>query len=62
MTDRPVSPEAPSEAAADQPLFEALDLLLSFDAWDRLRRDQGLSPEAAVAALDRAVSRLIGDA
>ena len=52
----------PEEAAADQPLFEALDLLLSFDAWDRLRRDQNLPPEAAVAALDRAVSRLIGEA
>jgi AcrR family transcriptional regulator len=50
----------PDEAAADTTLFEALDLLLSFEAWDRLRRDQGLSADAARAALQRAVRALIG--
>lgn len=49
----------PPEVAADADLFEALDLLLSFDAWNRLRRDQQLSPAEASQALDRAVRRLI---
>ena len=33
----------PVEIAGNEPLFEALDLLLSFESWDRLRREQGLS-------------------
>ena len=35
----------------DKPRFEALDLLLSFEAWRRLRRDQGLSVRDARAAM-----------
>ena len=34
-------------------------MLLSFDAWNRLRRDQGLSPRRTVEALETAVSALV---
>lgn len=51
--------QVPKSLANDIPRFEALDLLLSFEAWDRLRRDQHLSPAAARAVLDRAVRTLI---
>jgi AcrR family transcriptional regulator len=45
--------------AADD-LVEALDLVLSFEAWDRLRSEQRLSRERARAALLRAVRALLG--
>jgi AcrR family transcriptional regulator len=48
----------PAEIVQDDVRFEGLDLLLSFETWSRLRRDQRLSPERAaevVAALVRAV-------
>jgi AcrR family transcriptional regulator len=46
----------------DDPLkVEALDLLLSFEAWSRLRREQGQSIERAAAVLRAAVSRLLDD-
>jgi AcrR family transcriptional regulator len=41
---------------------EALDLVLSFEAWDRLRGEQRLSRERARAALLRAVRALAADA
>jgi AcrR family transcriptional regulator len=50
---------APPEVVSDQPRFEALDLLLSFETWDRLRRQQKLSAEAAIEALEFAVGRLL---
>jgi hypothetical protein len=34
-------------ACAEPGRLEALDLLLSFEAWSRLRREQGLTREAA---------------
>lgn len=37
--------------ADDKARFEALDLLLSLEAWRRLRRDQGLSARDARAAM-----------
>lgn len=40
--------------------FETLDLLLSFPAWDRLRREQGLSAERTHAVLEAAVRKVIG--
>jgi AcrR family transcriptional regulator len=40
-----------SQVTDDKPRFEALDLLLSFEAWRRLRRDQGLSVREARAAM-----------
>ena len=48
----------PKAVAADKPRFEALDLLLSFDAWLRLRREQGLSRAAAKRVMLRAAEAL----
>ena len=50
----------PAEIRADTTRVEALDLLLSFEAWSRLRREQDLSPERAREVLDAAVRRLVG--
>jgi AcrR family transcriptional regulator len=47
--------------AVDRPTFEALELLLSFEAWSRLRREQGLTPNDARKALRAAVKALIGE-
>jgi AcrR family transcriptional regulator len=49
----------PSEIVADAARLEALDLLLSFESWDRLRREQGLSAAQAREALEAAVARLL---
>ncbi len=46
--------------AARDDLLTALDLLWSFDAWDRLRAVQGLAPEGAARALVRASRSLLG--
>ena len=43
----------------DKAVVEALDLLLSFEAWSRLRREQGLSVKRAQEVLEAAVRRLI---
>ena len=40
--------------------FEALDLVLSFEAWRRLRQDQALSAKQALDVLRRAVAALAG--
>jgi AcrR family transcriptional regulator len=47
------------EMVADRAKAEVLDLLLSFDCWNRLRRDQNLSPSEAEAVIANAISRLI---
>jgi AcrR family transcriptional regulator len=49
------------KSAVDAPTFEALDLLLGFEAWTRLRRDQGLTPAQARKVLQNAVRALIGE-
>lgn len=48
-------------ARDDQPevLLDALDTACSFEAWDRLRRDVGRSPEAVVEILFRTTSALL---
>lgn len=51
--------ELPVEIARDRALFEALDLLLSFEAWTRLRRDQALSPRRAAEVLEETIGRLL---
>jgi AcrR family transcriptional regulator len=51
--------QLPPEVARDQLTFEALDLLLSFETWSRLRRTQGLTPKRARETLDAAVRALI---
>lgn len=52
--------QLPPEIVADKVKLEALDLLLSFEAWSRLRRDQGLSSRDARQVLEGAVGRLLG--
>lgn len=45
----------PAEIARDRLRFEALDALLSYEVWIRLRREQGLSVRDATAVVERAV-------
>ena len=52
--------ELPDAAQADPLLLEGLDLLLSFETWSRLRREQGLGPAETRAVLEGIVRRLIG--
>jgi AcrR family transcriptional regulator len=52
--------EAPAHVLADREAFEAMDLVMSFEAWSRLRREQGLSPEAAKAVIAKAVEMVTG--
>lgn len=46
-------------ACADPSRLEALDLLLSFEAWSRLRREQGLTRDRALSVLVVAAKALI---
>ena len=52
--------ELPAEVARDRARFEAIDLLLSFDAWRRLRQDQELSPKRATEVLQAMIEALLG--
>ena len=52
--------ELPDAALADPVLLEGLDLMLSFEAWSRLRREQNLGPAETCAVLEGVVRRLIG--
>jgi AcrR family transcriptional regulator len=47
--------------AIDRPTFEALELLLSYEAWSRLRVEQGLGAGEAREVLRSAVRALIGE-
>ena len=49
----------PKSMQEDTPRFEALLMLLSPEAWIRLRRDQGLSTEAAMAAIQVCIDAFI---
>ena len=49
----------PKSMQEDTPRFEALLMLLSPEAWIRLRRDQGLSTEAAIAAIQVCIDAFI---
>jgi AcrR family transcriptional regulator len=51
--------QLPPAVARDQLKVEALDLLLSFEAWSRLRREQGLTPKRARDTLEAAVRKLL---
>ena len=51
--------QLPPDVARDRLRLEALDLLLSFEAWSRLRRQQGLSPRRARETLDATVRSLL---
>ena len=52
--------ELPPEVVRDGPKLEILDLLLSYETWSRLRREQGLSVKRAQEALEVAIRQLIG--
>jgi len=49
----------PPHLAGNAIAFESLDLLLSVEAWARLRFDQQLSPETARAVIEAQVTALI---
>lgn len=49
----------PEELAGEEILFAALDMVLGFQGWRRLRQDQGLTAEKAEAVIAFAVERLI---
>ena len=51
--------QLPADGAEQKEWLDLLDLLLSFEAWSRLRREQGLSPEHAQQVLEMAVRRMI---
>jgi len=51
--------QLPPEVARDQAKLEILDVLLSFETWSRLRREQGLAPKPAREVLEAAVRRLL---
>ena len=53
----------PKDAAHNAVVVEALDLLLSFESWNRLREDQGLSIAKSKQVLKQAIESLLkGDA
>jgi AcrR family transcriptional regulator len=49
----------PKEAADNVVLVEALDMLLSFESWSRLREDQGLSIAKSKLILKQAIESLL---
>ena len=49
----------PKEAAANVVLVEALDMLLSFEMWSRLREDQGLGIAKSKQVLKQAIQSLL---
>jgi AcrR family transcriptional regulator len=53
------APEVTAAGARGPDLLEGLDLLTSWEAWDRLRSAQGLSPRAARQALIFAMEALL---
>lgn len=51
--------QLPPELVKARTAFEAMDLLLSFDAWNRLRCDQALSPKRATEVLQSALTAVL---
>jgi len=51
--------ELPPEVASDRLTLEALDLMMSYEAWSRLRSEQGLTVRRAREVLQAAIARLI---
>jgi len=49
----------PAEAARDQLFVDAIDLLISFEAWDRLRQEQRLSPARAREVVRSTIGALL---
>ncbi len=53
--------EIPADLARDLTLLDTVDLLLSFETWNRLRRDQNLTPRRAREVLEQALKRAVGE-
>ena len=51
----------PKEIAADAILFEALDVMMSYESFRKLRVDNGLSAKRTKEVIKEAVGRLVGD-
>jgi len=49
----------PEEVRKDRDLFEALDLLLSFDSWIRLRKSQNLTVRRSIDVLKKSLATLL---
>ncbi len=49
----------PADISGDPLQLETLDMLMSFEAWSRLRREQGLSADQSQAVVEAAVRRII---
>jgi AcrR family transcriptional regulator len=49
----------PADVARDQLFVDAVDLLISFEAWHRLRQEQGLSPTQARQVIGSTVNALL---
>jgi AcrR family transcriptional regulator len=52
----------PELKGAAVPIVEAIDLVTSFEAWERLRFDRGLSVKSALAVLETSVTALLAAA
>lgn len=50
----------PEDVASQPGLLESLDLMLSFETWSRLRREQNLTARRARAVVEEIVQKLIG--
>ena len=50
----------PLDLQRDPAAFEALDMLMSFEAWSRLRQEQNLTPEHAQEVVEATVRRVVG--
>jgi AcrR family transcriptional regulator len=50
----------PKEVASKPTVLESLDLMLSFEVWSRLRREQNLTVRRARGVVEEMVDRLIG--
>lgn len=53
--------ELPPELADDPIKFETLDMLLSYETWSRLRREQGLPARKAREVLEAAIRRVLDE-
>ncbi len=49
----------PQKIMADAVLFQAIEMMTGFNAWRRLRQDQGLSPKDALTVLRFIIDRLL---
>jgi len=50
----------PKEIVSQPALLESLDLMLSFETWSRLRREQNLTARRARAVVEETVGKLVG--